>query len=174
VLIIKLDDKISDLKDKVVFVNRVTKVVKGGRNFRFAALVAVGDKNGRIGIGSGKAAEVVDAVNKARGRAKKNIIFVNLNSNYSIYHEVLGKFGSAKVIMKPAANGKGLIAGGAVRIILELVGIRNIRAKSIGSSNKHNVVNAAMDALRKIMTPRSVSIARGKTIEEILGKYSEN
>lgn len=165
----KIDADSLDLKDKVVTINRVTKVVKGGRNFRFAALVVVGDENGHVGVGLGKASEVVEAIRKGKEDAKKNLIYIERNSNDSIYHEVIGKFGSSSVLMKPAAEGTGVIAGGPVRIVMELAGIRNIRTKSIGSNNKRNVVNATMEGLRNIMTPKQIARLRGKSIEEILG-----
>jgi len=170
----KIDYENLDLKDKVIVINRVTKVVKGGRNFRFAALVAVGDTNGHIGVALGKASEVVDAVRKGKERAKKNLIYIERNSHDSIYHEILGKFGGSSVLIKPAREGTGLIAGGAVRIIMELVGVRNIHAKSIGSNNKHNVVNAVLNAFENLMTPNQVAELRGKSIEEILkgAKYA--
>ncbi len=165
----KIDADSLDLKDKVVTINRVTKVVKGGRNFRFAALVVVGDENGHVGVGLGKASEVVEAIRKGKEDAKKNLIYIERNSHDSIYHEVIGKFGSSSVLMKPAAEGTGVIAGGPVRIVMELAGIRNIRTKSIGSNNKRNVVNATMEGLKNIMTPKQIARLRGKSIEEILG-----
>lgn len=170
----KVDSNNGDLKDKVITINRVTKVVKGGRNFRFAALVAVGDENGNVGVGLGKASEVIEAIRKGKEDAKKNMIFIERNSNDSIYHEVIGKFGGSSVLMKPAAEGTGIIAGGPVRIIMELAGIRNIRTKSIGSNNKRNVVNASMEGLLKLKTPEQIARLRGKSVEEILGgiKYA--
>lgn len=165
----KIDANSLDLKDKVVTINRVTKVVKGGRNFRFAALVVVGDENGHVGVGLGKASEVIEAIRKGKEDAKKNLVFIERNSNDSVYHEIIGKFSSSSVLMKPAAEGTGVIAGGPVRIIMELAGIRNIRTKSIGSNNKRNVVNATMEGLKSIMTPKQVARLRGKSIEEILG-----
>ncbi len=165
----KLDSNNTELKDKVITINRVTKVVKGGRNFRFAALVAVGDENGNVGVGLGKASEVIEAIRKGKEDAKKNMIFIERNSNDSIYHEVIGKFGGSSVLMKPAAEGTGIIAGGPVRIIMELAGIRNIRTKSIGSNNKRNVVNASMDGLLNLKTPQQIARLRGKSVEEILG-----
>ena len=158
-----------DLKDKVVTINRVTKVVKGGRNFRFAALVVVGDENGHVGVGLGKASEVVEAIRKGKEDAKKNLIYIERNSNDSVYHEIIGKFGSSNVLMKPASEGTGVIAGGPVRIVMELAGIRNIRTKSIGSNNKRNVVNATMEGLKNIKTPKQIARLRGKSVEEILG-----
>lgn len=165
----KIDANSLDLKDKVVTINRVTKVVKGGRNFRFAALVVVGDENGHVGVGLGKASEVIEAIRKGKEDAKKNLIYIERNSNDSVYHEIVGKFGSSNVLMKPAAEGTGVIAGGPVRIVMELAGIRNIRTKSIGSNNKRNVVNATMEGLKNIKTPKQIARLRGKSVEEILG-----
>ncbi len=165
----KFDTNNSELKDKVVTINRVTKVVKGGRNFRFAALVVVGDENGHVGVGLGKASEVIEAIRKGKENAKKNMIFIERNSHDSVYHEIIGKFGSSSVLMKPAAEGTGIIAGGPVRIVMELAGIRNIRTKSIGSNNKRNVVNATMEGLKNIMTPKHVAKLRGKSVKEIFG-----
>ena len=145
-----------DLKDKVIFVNRVTKVVKGGRIFRFAALVAVGDGKGYVGLGSGKASEVSEAVRKATGNAKKNLVFVKMNDNESIYHEIIGKFGASRVLIKPAKEGTGVIAGGPVRIIMELAGVKNVRSKSIGSRNKHNITKAVMEAFKNLKSPEDI------------------
>ena len=145
-----------ELKDKVIFVNRVTKVVKGGRIFRFAALVAVGDGKGYVGLGSGKASEVSEAVRKATGNAKKNLVFVKMNNNESIYHEIIGKFGASRVLIKPAKEGTGVIAGGPVRIIMELAGIKNVRSKSIGSRNKHNITKAVIEAFKNLKSPEDV------------------
>jgi small subunit ribosomal protein S5 len=153
------------LKDEIVAINRVTKVVKGGRNFRFAALIVVGDGKGRVGFGLGKAAEVPEAVRKGKENAKKNMIFVELNLHNSIYHEVIGRYGSSSVLIKPALDGAGLIAGGAVRVIMELAGIQNIRAKSLGSNNKYNVTRAVFNALANVMTPKKVAWLRGKDEE---------
>lgn len=165
----KIDASALDLKDKLVTINRVTKVVKGGRTFRFSALVVVGDENGHVGVGMGKAAEIPDAIRKGKEDAKKNLIFIEKNENDSIYHDILGKFGAASVLLMPAAEGTGVIAGGPVRAVLELAGIRNIRTKSIGSSNKRNVVNATIEGLKLLKTPEQVAKLRGKTVEEILG-----
>ena len=161
-----------DLKDKVVTINRVTKVVKGGRNFRFAAVVVVGDYAGHVGVGLGKATEIVEAIRKGKENAKKNLIFVECNSNGSIYHEITGKFGSSSVLMKPAREGTGIIAGGPVRVVMELAGVKNIRTKSIGSNNKRNVVDAAIDGLKNIKTPKKVSQLRDRSIEEIFKNIS--
>ena len=163
----KIDASTLDLKDKVVTINRVTKVVKGGRTFRFAALVVVGDENGYVGAGLGKAAEIPEAIRKGKEDAKKNIIQVPRNDNDSLYHEMLGKFGAASVLLMPAQEGTGVIAGGPVRAVLELAGIRNVRTKSIGSNNKRNVVNATMEGLKNLKTPEQVAKTRGKSIENI-------
>jgi small subunit ribosomal protein S5 len=164
----KIDTTGLDLKDRVVTINRVTKVVKGGRTFRFAALVIVGDENGHVGAGLGKAAEIPEAIRKGKEDAKKNLIYIEKNANESIYHDIIGHFGAAKVLLKPAPEGTGVIAGGAMRAVLELAGIRNIVAKSIGSNNKHNVVSATIEGLRSLKTPGQVARLRGKTVEEIL------
>lgn len=164
----KIDPSTLDLKDRVVTINRVTKVVKGGRTFRFAALVVVGDENGHIGVGLGKATEIPEAIRKGKEDAKKNLIYIERNADDSIYHETVGEFGAASVLLKPAGEGTGVIAGGAVRAVLELCGIRNIRTKSLGSNNKRNVVNATVAGLKVITTPERVARLRGKTLEEIL------
>ena len=158
-----------DLKDRVVTINRVTKVVKGGRIFRFAALVVVGDENGHVGVGLGKAKEIPEAIRKGKEDAMKNLLFLETNENASLYHEILGHFGAAKVLMRPAPEGTGIIAGGAMRAVLELAGIRNIVTKSIGSNNKHNVVKATMEGLQRMRTPSEVARLRGKAVEEVLG-----
>lgn len=165
----KIDASTLELEDKVVTIKRVTKVVKGGRTFRFAALVVVGDGNGHVGAGLGKAMEIPDAIRKGKEDAIKNLIYVERNQDDSIYHENLGKFGSASVLLKPAAEGTGVIAGGPARAVLELAGIRNIRTKSLGSNNKRNVVNATIEGLSRVTTPERVARLRGKSIEEILG-----
>lgn len=158
-----------ELTEKVVTIKRVTKVVKGGRTFRFAALVVVGDGNGHVGAGLGKAMEIPDAIRKGKEDAIKNLIYVERNQDDSIYHENLGKFGSATVLLKPAKEGTGVIAGGPARAVLELAGIRNIRTKSLGSNNKRNVVNATIEGLSRVTTPERVARLRGKSVEEILG-----
>lgn len=165
----KFDPSTLDLKDKVVTINRVTKVVKGGRTMRFAALVVVGDGDGHVGCGVGKAAEIPDAIRKGKEDAVKNIIEVNRNDADSIYHDVLGQFGSAKVLLMPAAEGTGVIAGGPARAVLELAGIRNIRTKSLGSNNKRNVVSATAEGLGRATTPEAIAKLRGITVEELLG-----
>ena len=165
----KIDPSILDLKDKVVTIKRVTKVVKGGRTFRFAALVVVGDEAGHVGVGLGKATEIPEAIRKGKEDAKKNLIYIEKTENDSLYHEVLGHFSAAKVLLKPAAEGTGVIAGGPVRVVCELAGIRNVRTKSLGSNNKRNVVNATIEGLKGIKTPEQVARLRGKTVEEIRG-----
>ena len=165
----KIDANALDLKDRVVTINRVTKVVKGGRTFRFAALVVVGDENGHVGVGLGKATEIPEAIRKGKEDAKKNLIYVDRNEFNSIHHEKIGKFGAASVLLKPAKEGTGVIAGGSVRAVLELAGIHNIMTKSLGSNNKRNVVNATIEGLSSLKTPATVAKLRGKSVEEILG-----
>lgn len=165
----RIDPSTLDLKDNVVTINRVTKVVKGGRTFRFAALVVVGDGNGHVGCGLGKASEIPDAIRKGKEDAMKNIIYVERNDVDSLYHDTTGAFGSARVLLMPAAEGTGVIAGGPARAVLELAGIRNIRTKSLGSNNKRNVVSATIAGLASVTTPDQVAKLRGKSVEEILG-----
>ena len=157
-----------DLKEKIVNINRVAKVVKGGRTFRFSVLVVVGDENGHVGAGTGKAAEIPDAVRKAIDSAKKNMIEVPMVGT-TIAHEVIGEFGAGKVLMKPAKEGTGIIAGGGVRAVLELAGIRNIRAKSLRSNTPNNLVNATIEGLKNLKIAEEVAALRGKTVEELLG-----
>ena len=157
----------SELKEKVVAINRVAKVVKGGRTFRFSAVVVVGDENGHVGVGNGKASEVPDAIKKAIEDAKKNLVEVSIVGT-TIPHEMIGKFGSASVMLKPAAAGTGIIAGGSVRPVLELAGYRDIRTKIIGTNNPRNVVYATLEGLKNMQTVESVAKKRGKKPEEIL------
>ena len=164
-----IDPSTMDLQEKVVTIKRVTKVVKGGRTFRFSALVVVGDGNGHVGVGIGKAMEIPNAIQKGIEDAKKNLIFVERNDADSIYHEFVGEFGSARVLLKPAKEGTGVIAGGPARAVLELAGIRNIRTKSLGSNNKKNVVNSTIEGLAALKTPSEVARLRGKSVEELLG-----
>ena len=158
-----------ELEEKVVSIKRVTKVVKGGRNFRFSALVVVGDKKGHVGAGMGKAAEIPEAIRKGKEDATKNLVNVAVDENGSIPHDFLGKFGSASVLLKKAPEGTGVIAGGPARSVIELAGITNIRKKSLGSNNKQNVVLATIAGLSQIKTPEEVAKLRGKSVEEILG-----
>lgn len=164
----RIDASKLDLKEKVVAINRVVKVVKGGRNFRFSALVVVGDENGHVGIGTGKALEVPNAIKKAIQDAKKNLIYVP-RVGTTIPHEILGHFGAGKVLIMPASEGTGVIAGGPVRAVLELAGVKDVRAKSIGSNNSRNMVNATIEGLKQLRTVEEVAKLRGKTVEEILG-----
>ncbi len=162
-----MEENTVELKEKVVALNRVAKVVKGGRNFRFSAVVVVGDGAGHVGVGNGKAAEVPDAIKKAIQDAKKNLIEVPIVDT-TVPHEYVGKFDSAKVMLKPAAVGTGIIAGGSVRPVLELAGYRNIRTKIIGTNNPRNVVYATIEGLKSMQTVESVAAKRGKKVEEIL------
>ena len=157
----------SELKEKVVAINRVAKVVKGGRTFRFSAVVVVGDENGHVGVGNGKASEVPDAIKKAIEDAKKNLVTVPIVST-TIPHEYVGKFGSASVLLKPAEEGTGIIAGGSVRPVLELAGYKNIRTKILGTNNPRNVVYATIEGLKAMQTVESVAKKRGKRVDEIL------
>ena len=158
----------NELNDKVVAIKRVTKVVKGGRNMRFTALVVVGDGNGRVGAGLGKAAEIPEAIRKGKEDAKKRMITVAMNDVASVPHDFIGKFGGASVLLKKAPEGTGIIAGGPARTVLEMAGIKNIRTKSLGSNNKQNVVLATLDALSNLKSPEEVARLRGKSVEEIL------
>ena len=156
-----------EYEERVVTINRVTKDVKGGRRFRFAALVVIGDRKGNVGFGSGKSNEVPDAIKKAIENAKKNMIYVP-TVNTTIPHTVTGTFGAGKVLLRPAAAGTGVIAGGPARAVIELAGIKNIRTKCMGSRNKQNVVLATIEGLSKLKTPEEVAKLRGKSVEEIL------
>ena len=158
-----------ELEETVVSIKRVTKVVKGGRNMRFAALVVVGDKNGHVGAGLGKAAEIPEAIRKGKEDAMKSLISVPIDQNDSIPYDIIGKFGSAEVLLKRAPEGTGVIAGGATRAILELAGISDILTKCLGSRTKINVVRATVDALQNLRTVESVAALRGKKPEEIRG-----
>jgi small subunit ribosomal protein S5 len=156
-----------ELTEKVVTIKRVTKVVKGGRNMRFTALVVVGDGNGHVGAGLGKATEIPEAIRKGKEDAIKNLVPVALDEKNSITHDFIGKFGSASVLLKRAPEGTGIIAGGPARVVCELAGIKNIRTKSLGSNNKQNVVLATIAGLRQLKTPEEVAKNRGKAVEEV-------
>ena len=162
------NEQVSEFKEKLVAVNRVSKTVKGGRNMRFSALMVVGDENGRVGCGMGKAVEIPEAIRKGCEDAKKQMITVPMNGT-TIPHEVVGVFGTARVKMLPAPEGTGVIAGGPVRDVLEACGIKNIVTKSIGSNNKINVVRATLAGLSQMRSAEQVAKLRGKTVEELLG-----
>ena len=158
----------SEFVEKLVYLNRVSKTVKGGRVAKFSALMVVGDEKGRVGFGTGKAAEVPEAIRKGIEDAKKNMITVTL-SNTTIPHEVIGEFGAGRVLMKPAAHGTGIIAGGPVRAVMEAAGIKDIRSKCLRSNNPNNVVNATFEGLKALRSPEEVARVRGKSVEDILG-----
>ena len=162
-----IDASSLELEEKVVAIKRVTKVVKGGRNMRFSALVVVGDGNGHVGAGLGQAAEIPEAIRKGKEDAMKKLVDVALDENNSITHDYLGKFGGASVLLKRAPEGTGVIAGGPARSVCELAGIKNIRTKSLGSNNKQNVVLATIEALSQLKTPEEVARLRGKAVENI-------
>ena len=163
-----IDPSKLELNDRVVAIKRVAKTVKGGRTMKFSALVVVGDGNGHVGAGLGKAGEVPEAIRKGKEAAMKNLVEININEDGSVFHDTTGKFGSASVLMKKSPEGTGIIAGGPARAVVELAGIRNIRTKSLGSNNKTNVVLATLAGLTGIKTPEEVARLRGKSIEEIL------
>ena len=163
----RIDASQLELTENVVSIKRVTKVVKGGRNMRFTALVVVGDGNGHVGAGLGKAAEIPEAIRKGKEDATKNLVTVALDENDSITHDFVGKFGSAEVLLKKAPTGTGVIAGGPARAVIELAGIKNIRTKSLGSNNKQNVVLATVNGLSQLKTPEEVARLRGKSVEEL-------
>ena len=165
----RIDAGQMELNERVVSIKRVTKVVKGGRNFRFTALVVVGDGNGHVGAGLGKATEIPEAIRKGKEDAAKKLIKVALDENDSVTHDTIGKFGSASVLLKKAPDGTGVIAGGPARAVIEMAGIKNIRTKSLGSNNKQNVVLATIEGLKGIKTPEEVAKLRGKSVEEIVG-----
>jgi len=163
------DPKAKTLEEQVIEIKSVVKVNKGGRQRRFSATVVVGDRKGQVGLGIGKANEVPDAIKKAIQAANKNLVRIPLTDNRTIAHESIGEVGAAKVILKPASAGTGVIAGGAVRAVLELAGVRDILSKSLGSRTKYNMANATLNALKQLKTPEHVAELRGKTVEEILG-----
>ena len=160
----------SDLIDKLVSINRVAKVVKGGRRFGFAALVVVGDGKGRVGYGTGKAKEVTEAVRKANDAAKKNMIRVSLRENRTLHHDVQGEYGAGTVVMRAAPPGTGVIAGGPTRAVFEALGVQDVVAKSVGTSNPHNMVKAAFVALQNMRSPRAVAAKRGMKIGELVAR----
>ena len=164
----RIDPSTLDLKEKVVFINRVTKVVKGGRNFRFSALVVVGDENGHVGVGMGKSIEIPEAIKKGIEDAKKNLVSVAMVGN-TIPHRVNGKFGTANVLIMPAMEGTGVLAGGPARVVLELAGLKDVRAKSLGSNNPNNMVSATINGLASLRTVEDIAKLRGESVEEILG-----
>ena len=163
----RIDANSLELNEKVVSIKRVTKVVKGGRNMRFTALVVVGDGNGHVGAGLGKATEIPEAIRKGKEDAAKNLISVALDENDSVTHDYIGKFGGASVLLKKAPEGTGVIAGGPARAVIEMAGIKNIRTKSLGSNNKQNVVQATINGLSQLKTPEAVAKLRGKSVDEI-------
>lgn len=164
-----IDASQMELTDKVVAIKRVSKTVKGGRTMRFSALVVVGDGNGHVGAGMGKAAEIPEAIRKGKEDAIKNMVEIPVDENKSIPHDFIGKFGSASVLLKRAPEGTGVIAGGPARNVLEMAGIKNIRTKSLGSNNKQNVVLATLQGLKSLKTPEEVAKNRGKSVEELIG-----
>ncbi len=159
----------SDLVDKLVSINRVAKVVKGGRRFGFAALIVVGDTKGRVGFGSGKAREVPEAIRKATEQAKRNIIRVPLREGRTLHHDITGRFGAGRVVLRAAPPGTGIIAGGPMRAVFETLGVQDVVTKSLGSSNPYNMVRATFDGLTKMMSPRQVAAKRGKKVSDIIG-----
>ena len=159
-----------DLKEKLVYINRITKVVKGGRRFAFSALVVVGNQSGKLGVAHAKAKQVSDAIKKATDLAKRKLIQVPLKEGRTLHHDVVGKMGSGKVILRSAPKGTGIIAGGTIRAVCEVTGIHDIVAKSLGSSNPHNVVRACMKGLLSQSSPKNISMLRGKNISEIISK----
>ncbi len=163
-----IDPSQLELNDRVVDIKRVSKTVKGGRTIRFSALVVVGDENGHVGVGLGKAAEVPEAIRKGKEKAMRSLVEIPIDDIRSIPHDITGKYGCSSVLMKRAPEGTGIIAGGAARAVVELAGIKNIRIKSLNSNNRTNVVRATMDGLCRMKTPEEVARLRGKTVEEIL------
>lgn len=164
----RIDPSTLDLKEKVVSISRVTKVVKGGRNFRFSALVVVGDENGHVGVGTGKSIEIPEAIRKGIEDAKKNLVEVSIVGT-TVHHEIHGKFGTGDVLIMPATEGTGVIAGGPARSVLELAGLKDVRAKSLGSNNPRNMVKATINGLANLRTAEDIAKLRGKSVEEIIG-----
>ncbi|ABK61610.1 30S ribosomal protein S5 [Clostridium novyi A str. 4552] len=164
----RIDPSTLNLKEKVVFINRVAKVVKGGRNFRFSALVVVGDENGHVGVGMGKAVEIPEAIRKGIEDAKKHLVEVAMVDT-TVPHAIQGEFGRGRVLIMPATEGTGVIAGGPVRAVLELAGLKDVRAKSLGSNNPKNMVGATINGLSRLRTAEQIAKLRGKSVEEILG-----
>ncbi len=164
------DDQGNELIEKLVGINRVAKVVKGGKRFAMAAVVIIGDGKGRVGMGTGKAREVPEAIRKATEAAKRRMRRVPLREGRTIHHDVRGRYGAGKVVLRTAPAGTGIIAGGPMRAVFEALGIRDVVAKSVGSSNPHNMIKATFDALEQISSPRAVAMRRGKKVNEILGK----
>ena len=160
----------AELVDKLVSINRVAKVVKGGRRFGFAALIVVGDTKGRVGFGSGKAREVPEAIRKATERAKRNLVRVPLREGRTLHHDVTGHFGAGHVVLRPAPPGTGIIAGGPMRAVFETLGVQDVVTKSVGSSNPYNMIRATFEALAKLMSPRQVAAKRGKKVGDIIGR----
>lgn len=161
------DQKDSDIKDKLVAINRVTKVVKGGRRFGFAALVVAGDESGKIGFGHGKAKEVPEAIKKATDSAKKGLLRIPLREGRTLHHDIIGTHGSSKIVMRSAPSGTGIIAGGSVRAVFELLGVQDIVAKSVGSANPYNIIRAVMDGLKQQKSPKVIASRRSKKISDI-------
>lgn len=166
-------DSGEDIIDKLVTINRVAKVVKGGRRFAFAALVVVGDQKGRVGYGAGKAREVPEAIRKATERAKRGMIRIPMKEGRTLHHDVQGRYGAGKVVLRSASAGTGIIAGGPMRAVFETLGIGDVVAKSIGSRNPHNMVKATFNALQRCASPRSVASRRGKKVSELLGRRDQ-
>ena len=164
------DREESDLVEKLVGINRVAKVVKGGRRFGFAALVVVGDAKGRVGVGSGKAREVPEAIRKATDQAKRTMIRVPLREGRTLHHDVHGHFGAGRVVLRAAPTGTGIIAGGPMRAIFEALGVQDVVTKSIGTSNPHNMIKATFDALAQVVSPRAVAARRGRRVSDLLGR----
>ncbi|WP_298974914.1 30S ribosomal protein S5 [uncultured Roseobacter sp.] len=167
-------DEAPEFADRLVAINRVSKTVKGGKRFGFAALVVVGDQKGRVGFGKGKAKEVPEAIRKATEQAKRQMIRVQLREGRTLHHDMEGRHGAGKVVMRTAPEGTGIIAGGPMRAVFEMLGVKDVVSKSIGSQNPYNMIRATMDGLRKESSPRSVAQRRGKKVADILPKREDN